>query len=196
MISSEYVEFVNSHTSEIAAYVNECFSLSKDYIRVKLIRKIKEYITPLPIHYVWQEDDWNPYDCSGKIVQEGLISLNQTVDEFLENEYSGNKEATYISGMGFSYNTYGDELHYDIIEIAYEIMICSIRRYIEQAFNILLTDEDLEDISIECREFDDIYDDCIASDFFSYESAVEFVGIGGMKLSELGKKDLKLFTKS
>lgn len=183
----QYIEFVNSHTDEIAKYVNDCFEQSKDFIRVKLLRKIREYLTPIPVHYE-KKDDNHPYDCSGVIVECGNISLNQSVTSFLKNEYSGNKEATYISGMGWNYNTYEDELHYYTIEIAADIMFPAIRRYIDNQFSTTLSDEEFQDIQDACSEFDEIYDNCIANEFFFCYLAIDYVGISDMSLTTIIKK--------
>lgn len=42
MNNSKYIDYVNSHVDEIAAYVDECFERSKDFIKIKLIRLINE----------------------------------------------------------------------------------------------------------------------------------------------------------
>ena len=183
----KYIEYVDSNTEKIASDVNSCFETSKDFIKAKLIEKIREYITPLPIHYVWEIDD-NPFDHSGIIVESGIINPNQTVKEFLENEYTGNREATFTSGRGWNYNTYGDELSYDTLEIGCGIMLSVIRRCIETEFSITLSDDDFEQIKESCRDFDDIYDNCIAFDFFGADAAVEFVGIENVKLIDIQKK--------
>lgn len=184
MDNSKYVKYVNSHEDEIAKYVNDCFEASKDVIRTTLMREIREYITPIPYHYDWQYDE-NPYDFSGEIVRNGYISLDQTIASFFEDEYTGDREATYISRMGFRYMTYGDELSYVTMQMASDIMFSAIKECIENQFNISLSDEELEDIRDNCRSFDPIYDECLASDFFFYESAINFVGIGNIKLTEL-----------
>lgn len=186
MNNSKYVEFVNNNIEQIAEYVNQSFEQSKEYIRMKLIRLIKAYLVAKPIHYV-NEDDGNPYDCSGILVKDGYVSFDQTVTEFLQEEYTGDKEPTYISGMGWHYNTYADDLSYDTINIAYDIMLSVIRRYIENEFTVALSDDDFEDIKSVCRDFDDIYDNCIASDFFFGEPAVEFCGLSDIKLRDLMK---------
>lgn len=183
---STYIEYVNSNTKNIANYVNSCFEMSKDFLKAKLIKKIREYINPLPIHYII-EFDGESYDYSGDIVENGFINLNQTIKEFLENEYSGNKEATYISRMGWRYNTYRDELHYDTIELAADIMFPAIRRCIEREFSIKLSEDDFEQIKESCGEFDEIYDNCIASDFFFGYPAIKFVGIENIKLTTIQK---------
>ena len=184
IITDKYIEYVNANTENIANYVTSCFEASKDLIRAKLIKEIKEYITPPPTHYVW-EYDGNPYDCSGEIIEDGVVNLNQTVKEFLENEYSGNQEPTFTSGMGWHYNNYEDELHYYTIELAGDIMNSAIRRCIETKFSVSLSDDDLEQIKESCDEFDEIYENCTAFDFFCSCFAVEFVGIENMKLTDI-----------
>lgn len=184
MNNSKYVEFVNDNIEQIAEYVNQSFEQSKEFIRTKLIRLIRAYLADKPIHYI-KEDDGNPYDCSGILVKDGYVSFDQTVIDFLQEEYTGDKEPTYISGMGWHYNTYADDLSYDTINIAYEIMLSAIRRYIENEFTVILSESEFDNIKTACRDFDDIYDICIAFDFFYGEPAVEFCGISDMKLSDL-----------
>lgn len=183
----EYIEYVDTNTENIANYVNSCFEESKDFIRAKLIREIRGYITPPPVHYVWKYDG-DPYDSSGIVVKKGLVNLNQTIKEFLENEYTGNKEATYTSGMGWHYNNYGDELSYYTLEIAGDIMHSAIQRFLEKEFGVKLSDDEFERIRESCGEFDPIYDNCFASDFFWSEFAVEFVGIENIRLADIQKK--------
>lgn len=187
MDNSKYIDYVNSHVDEITAYVDKCFEQSKDFIKIKLIRLIRDYLSPIPIHYVIK-NDYDPYDSSGILIEQGYVSLDQTVKEFLQNEYSGNKEATYTSGMGWDYNTYGHELHYETINIAADIMYSAICRYIEDQFHVSLSDEEIEDIHDSCEDFDRIYDNCIANEFFFGTPAVEFVGIENMLLKDIVKK--------
>lgn len=187
MDNSRYIDYVNTHVDEIAVYVDECFEQSKDSIKEKLICLIRDYLSPVPIHYVIKNDH-NPYDSSGILVEQGYVSLDQTVKEFLEDEYSGNKEATYTSGMGWNYNTYEYELHYKTINIAADIMFPAICRYIEDHFHVSLSDEEFEDIVDSCGDFDRIYDNCVATDFFFGTPAVEFVGIENMLLKDIVEK--------
>lgn len=187
MDNSKCVEYVNSHVDEIAEYVNECFDQSKEFIKARLIRRIRDELSPTPVHYEIKYV-YDPYDYSGILVEDGYISLDQTVGEFLENEYSGNKEATYESGRGWNYLTYGDEISYDTLDMASDIMFSAIRRHIENHFGENLSDDELEDIRESCSDFDDIYVDCKAYDFFCSMGAAEFVGIEDMQLKDIVKK--------
>lgn len=75
-----------------------------------------------------------PYDCSGEIymVSEKFDKNDySSLGDFLD-EYTGNREATYCSGCGWGYPTYGDELDYFLTELLCEIY--------EECFNFLLAE--------------------------------------------------------
>ena len=177
-------EYVNENVTKIAENVNKKFYRDKDYIKKQLIMTIQSFLSPIPVHYYWVYDGC-PYDYSGILVKDGFVSLEQTVDEFLSCEYSGNKESTYISRFGFSYNSYGDELSYVTLDIGIKIMDTCIREQIENHFRRKISEEELECIREECNNFDDIYINCLASEFFSYEVAIAFVDIGKLMLNEI-----------
>ena len=67
-------------------------------------------------------------------------------------------------------------------------MLSAIRRCIETEFSITLSDNEFEQIKVSCGEFDPIYDNCFASDFFWAEFAIEFVGIENIKLADIQKE--------
>lgn len=191
MNNSKYVEFVNNNIEQIAEYVNQSFEQSKEHIRMKLIHLIKDSLMDEPIHYV-KKYDRNSYDHSGILVKDGYISFNQTVMDFLQEEYTGNKEPTYgTSGRSWYYTTYMDSLHYVTIDIASDIALSAIRRCIENEFTVVLSDDEFDAIKTACRDFDDIYDNCMVFDFFFGGTAVEFCGLSDIKLSELMNTDHK-----
>lgn len=178
----QYANYVNSHVEEIARCVDARFEKDRIQIKGKIVEEIKSYITPLPVHFEIKRDN-NPFDRSGVLVEDGDVTLNQTIMDFLQNEYTGNKTATYMSGMGWSYDTYEDELGYLTLEMSYEIMILTIREHIESHYCVKLSDDEFEDIKCACYDFDDIYMDCIANEFCCPLEAIKFVGIGDIKLS-------------
>lgn len=91
MDNSKYIDYVNTHVDEIAVYVDECFEQSKDSIKEKLICLIRDYLSPVPIHYVIKNDH-NPYDSSGILVDQGYVSLDQTVKNFWRMSIVGIKK--------------------------------------------------------------------------------------------------------
>ena len=127
------LEIIKDHTEEIAKKINEQFELEKESIKEQLLDEIKGYITPVPSHYEWTRGDC-PYDDSGELYVDGLVSLDQTIAEFLENEYTGEKEATYESHRGFYYECYGDKLCYVTQDIEGEILRKVTRKYLEELF--------------------------------------------------------------
>lgn len=125
---------------------------------------------------------------SGELYEDGKVSLEQTVSEFLESEYTGASRATYVSHYGLSYNTYGDSLSDDTLEIGCSIMTDGIEDFVQRNAGIpceRFSREEFFDIKTECNEFDPIYDECRASDFFWATAAVEFAGIDKMTLKEV-----------
>lgn len=182
--TKQFIDYINCHITEIVNHINEQFHNSKDFIKAKILHEIKGYLEPLPIHYEWQYDGC-PYDCSGELVYDGYVSLNQTISDFLANEYSGQKVPTYESGRGFNYLTYGDKLSDFTRSLADTIMYNSVKSQLENVFDIVIDAELFSEI------MDDYYNinyiECLADDFFTYEIPIDFVDIGQMKLIQLTK---------
>ena len=116
---------------------------------------------PLP-HYRWIYDGC-PYDYSGELVRDGYIDTNITLGEFLE-EFRGDKEATYISGWGWKYTRYEEEVSFELLDIGEMIMRSVIERYVDK--NLLTGNS-------EWLFFDNIhdsfYDNTLTSSFFCTE---------------------------
>ena len=185
MSDNKYAKYIDDNIKDVANYVNNCFENSKESLKEKLINEIREYLEPLPIHYVLKPDD-NPYDHSGVLVEDGYISLDQTIEEFLENEYTGTKRASYISGMGWIYDDYGEELSYYTLDLAADIYFPAMRKYLEDKFSVSLSEEEFDKIRDLCGDL--VYDNSIASDFFFAECAIKYVGIENLKLTDIIKK--------
>lgn len=179
---TKYAEYIKEHAKEIGEKVNHEMRESIDSIREDLVDTIKAYLEFSPIHYEWQPDGC-PYDSSGKIVEKGTVSLDQTVKEFLSNEYTGRTTATFTSGHGLSYDAFGYELSYYTFELAEDFMYNVTKNELELVFPQEINDDMFNEIINYCH--DDIFDNCLAIDFFCWEPAIDFVGIGDIKLSEL-----------
>ena len=136
------------------------------------------------IDYIKQnEDEIAEYVNSLFLAQKDVIR-----EQLLESEYTGASRATYVSHYGLSYNTYGDSLSDDTLEIGCSIMTDGIKDFIQRNAGIpceRFSREEFFDIKTECNEFDPIYDECRASDFFWATAAVEFAGIDKMTLKEV-----------
>jgi hypothetical protein len=170
-----------------AEKINEGFSNAKEFIKARILNEVRNYLVPVPEHYEWVRGQCT-YDASGLLRKDGLISLNQTLSDFLENEYTGTSRPSYESGHGFFYDTYGDLLSQFTFELASDYMHQIINSIIEDRFDVSLTEDDLFTIRDNCDDYAPIYDACIAYDFFWWEGAVDFCDIRDMKLSDIARK--------
>ncbi len=184
--AEKYVVYAEDHCLEIAGHVNDCFDKKKDWIREELLTGIRGLLEPVPAHFVWYRGGC-PYDFSGELRKDGLVDLDQTVSDFLEHEYTGGSIATYESGCGLQWMTYGDGISYDTLEFAENIMQEGIREFLEGEFGEEIPQDVFEEVINTVH--DCIYDECVACNFFFWEGAVEFAGIGEMTLSEVVKKE-------
>lgn len=179
------LEIIKDHTKEITKKINEQFEQEKDSIKEQLLEEIRGYITPVPTHYKWTRG-YCPYDDSGEIYVDELVSLDQTIADFLENEFTGQRRATFISHQGFDYETYGDQISYLLKEVKENIVQKTVKKYVEELFREEISEDDLFRIFEEY--YSEIYAESIAFDFDFYGDAVKFTGIQNMKLSELVEK--------
>lgn len=184
----QYVDFVNDNTDLICREVDSELESSKDFIKKEILECVSSLIHPIPMHYERYFGDC-PYDDSGNILPDGRISLYQTIKDFLENEYVGTREATYVSHFGFNYPTYDKVVSEDTLNIATTIMSCTIQNLLEKHFNTKLSDDEIEIISGACCDFEDVYVGTHVSDFFYAEYAVEFCGIADTMLYTLAHND-------
>ncbi len=177
-------KYVLENSKVIATKIDQDYAVMKNKMIVFYLETIKEWIIPLPDHFEW-EDDGCPYDSSGIIVADGFISLDQTINDFLEKEYTGERMPSFISGMGFYYRTYGDKISDICSDRSWHHMLKIIKNTLEEAFSVRLTDDDISEIQSLSHEFDDIYTNCLVFDFYSYEGLLPFLGIGNIKLNEI-----------
>ena len=178
---NRYEEYIEAHAEEIAQLVNQDFENNKDELKIKVLHIIWGYIHPVPPHYIWVSNGC-PYDISGELKKAGMVDLNQTIAEFLEHEYNGNSSATYVSGCGLNWDTYGDRLGFETLNLGGEILQKRTEECLKSAFPDI-TNEEIEYAFNE--KLDNVYDLSYASDFFFYEKVIEFLGIGDTLLKNL-----------
>lgn len=179
-----YLNYINSHMADIAKYTDNYFERLKDYIYRELKSEIISYITPVPTHYEWEWDGC-PWDNSGQLREEGKISLDQTVEQFLMEEYTGNKIASYCSGCGFFWLKYKDILEYKVRELSVVLMVKAIKEYLEKEFSCVLSRQDMDDLWDITDCWNDIYDYSMLLTFDIDTEAVKFVGLDTVKLYSL-----------
>ena len=184
---AKYVEYVESNLDEIVAYTDKKFEESKDELKEKLLNEVKQQLSSVPEHYVWKHSESGSYDQSGHLREDGYVSLNQTLNEFLENEYSGRRTFTGVKRMKWQYEKWDEEFFDICYEISGDLIRSCIRKCIEEHFDEKYSNDEAS--SIIDVVYDTVYDECIGNQFFNVISAMDFVGIGDMLLSDIVEKD-------
>lgn len=177
-------EYIVQNLGDIIKYINSQLPDMHSYIANRVLGEIRSYLSPLPKHYRWEIDEAVTWDRSGRIEQDGLISLNQTVKTFLEEEYTGNSLATYESGRGLDYLTYIDKLDDFIRDLGVELKRALTARYIENNTGIVLEDKDYTTVS-DCISDNDDFDEDLDIDFFDCTDVMRVLGISDVLLGDL-----------
>lgn len=176
--------YIVQNLGDIIKYINSQLPDMHSYIANRVLGEIRSYLSPLPKHYKWEIDEAVSWDSSGRIVQDGLISLNQTVKTFLEEEYTGDSLATYESGRGLDYMTYIDKLDDFVRYLGAELKIALTVRYIENDTGIVLEDKDYTTVNEFLMDNDDLDDD-LDIDFFDCNDVMKILGISDVLLGDL-----------
>lgn len=187
----KYVDCIYDHDKEIVIYINKQFNESKIEIREDILNKIKDFLSPIPDHYRWKYDGC-PYDFSGKLVKKRKINLDQTILDFLKNEYTGKREESHCRGFNdnfkYYFPKYKDLLIDFTIPYANNFVCQCIHKYLNIHFQTNISGTDFKNIMDECCIIDEIYCDSITEYFISAERLLKYLKIGKMKLSELMEK--------
>lgn len=181
-----FADYIENNCESIAKEVDREFENQKGKIRKEIVNEIARYLDPVPPHYEWY-DDGIPWDHSGDLRKEGTVSLDQSVEDFLEHEYTGNWTPTFESHYGKMYDTYDTNLSYTTYEIGYTIMTDVILKSLNRAFNCSLTEKDAFGYNgiFLTDYFDPVYEQCQAFEFFFASEACKYVGILNMSLQDI-----------
>lgn len=189
---AQYAEYVNSHTEEIAKKVTDAFEEQQEFLKASVLSYVKEhYLTPLPAHKEWIDTE----GCGELLADFGLISINQTLGEFL-NEYTGKSTPVTKSKNDLYWEDYGDALSEDyVIDLGKNLMMSVIRKELEEKFGTV-SDKEFEELKNASDMFDDIFDFTPPYEFNCAENALEYLGIADIPLRQLvDKKTIKSFAK-
>ena len=116
---------------DICAEIEQEFRKKKKDLRAYLAILIGHICSwgNMPEHFVWVNDNC-PYDHSGILKEAGQIPKDISISDFLSKEYTGAKMPTFMSGRGWDYEKYNDELSYYTQEMAEDIMKSVISRHV------------------------------------------------------------------
>ena len=161
-----YASYVKSHAVDIGAFVNEYFTDSKEYVRARLYKKLKEV-------YAGRAAETNLTEDRSVIEQIALDYAGTTIQQ-----KDGSTDADVSAESIRCLNIFTSEL-------GTEVMTSAVMTYIEEHFEIELDDNDFDKICEDCDNFREIEKNCIASDFRNCINAVRFAGLGDCRMAEL-----------
>jgi hypothetical protein len=165
------------HAKEIAEQINRDFIEKKEEFRLVALGVIKDYITPVPPHF---ELDGKELKCKG------TIDLNQTISNFLSNEYLppffAGKNATWwefqcqkISQMKPKYE---DFFRFEIHNIVFEIVEKRIESILAAEF------PEYEGLGLYYNLFAYVQNS-VPVQVFDFWTAIDLLEIGDVSLKDL-----------
>ena len=170
----KYLRYIEDNLDEVTEKVTRIFDERKKGLAATLRGMLRDAVS-CATHYEWRRGDC-PYDTSGELKDCGDIDLNISIADFLEEEYTGDAKATYVSGHGLEYETYQDSLTNDTITFCENVLRDAVMICLQEAFpEDEVTERDTEEVIYECH--DDIYDNCPAERFWPCSGALEYCGI-------------------
>lgn len=161
-------EELMKNDSDVIQKIEDLFESKKQDVADIILNEIRDIYADRPLHYKWKRSSI-PWDSSKKLVEDGMISDNITLLEFLE-EYTGCWRPTYESKQGWIYENYDDEISYETLEAGEKIMAEVLQKYIPDNcsrdeiwyFNDLIHDH--------------FYDETPASRFFTTLGTINYLG--------------------
>lgn len=175
-------KYFQDHAKEIAEQINRDFIEKKEEFRLVALGVIKGYITPVPPHF---ELDGEELKCKG------TIDLNQTISNFLSNEYLppffAGKNASWwefqcqkISQMKPKYE---DFFRFEIHNIVFEIVEKRIESILAAEF------PEYEGLGLYCNLFAYVQNS-VPVQVFDFWTAIDLLEIGDVLLKDLKKESL------
>lgn len=175
-------KYFQDHAKEIAGQINQDFIEKKEGFRLVALDVIKGYITPVPPHYELDGE---------KLKHKGTLDLNQTVSNFLSNEYLppffAGKNATWwelqcqkISRMKPKYE---DFFRFEIHNIVFEIVEKRIESILAAEF------PEYEGLGLYCNLFAYVQNS-VPVQVFDFWTAIDSLEIGDVSLKDLKKESL------
>lgn len=155
---------------DIIDFIKQYLSDNKTEISSKIFTILRDTILTYKDHYVWESGDCE-YDYSGEIHKDGIIDNSISISNFLENEYTGNTFATYISHYGLHHETCCDVFTQDTDHYMYELMLDLIVKFFDTYCCTVIDKDDLFDVT------DDVYEGTEICYFDCIETITEYTGL-------------------
>ena len=164
----EKAEKLMENDSDVIQKIEDLFESKKQDVADIILNEISAIYADRPLHYRWKRGGI-PWDSSGELVEDGILSDNISLLDFLE-EYTGGWIPTYVSGQGKIYEDYDYEISSETQEAGEKIMAEVLQKYIPDNcskdeiwyFNDLIHDH--------------FYDETPTSSFFSTRGTIDYLG--------------------
>lgn len=175
-------KYFQDHAKEIAEQINQDFIEKKEEFRLVALDVIKSYITPIPPHF---ELDGEELKCKG------MLDLNQTVSNFLRNEYlppffAGNNATWWelqCQKISRTKPKYEDFFRFEIHNIVFEIVEKRIESILAAEF------PEYEGLGLYCNLFAYVQNS-VPVQVFDFWTAIDLLEIGDVSLKDLKKESL------
>ena len=179
-----YTDYICGNVLSVAERINMYFDDHEEEIRKRLLDIVRNTVMCHPEHYDWVSKHTDRRGYGGRLVENGQISLDQTLNSFL-TEYTGGHNLMYRNIKEIVWDTYGDELSGEFDNVGRLALLAALKEILNEQFNASLADNMVEDIYIYCPDGDEVFDNCKAAEFFSAGDVVETYDIGDMLLSDI-----------
>lgn len=161
---------IDYNLCDIVNFIKQYLTDNKTEISNKIFTILRDTILTYKDHYTWECGDCE-YDYSGEINRDGNIDTSISILNFLENEYTGEKFATYVSNYGWHYETCGDVFTQDTSHYMYELMLDLIVKFFDIYCCTVINKDDLFDLT------DDVYEGTEICYFDCIETIKEYTGL-------------------
>ena len=154
------LNYIKENTDELFEVANSMAENAHiiNNVRESILSDVGKILQKPLKHYEWVPGDCT-WDYSGEIEENGIIPLNITLEDFLENEYTGNSTATFISRYGLAYEQYGEYFANEMVGYFMNEISSYMRDYINGMCGTNLTEKEFNEIDNINYDFTSIYED-------------------------------------
>lgn len=183
MNTEKYINFINSHPAEAGKAILKEFVSTEEKTRNMVICKLKSYLIPTPEHFVRESDDCD------ELTPDGLVSLDQTVYQFLEDEYISAKKIPYADGREMFFTTYGNDFTRFSNNIVDKAITDGLKNYLEDNFKVSLSENDVNKIQADPKfDYGVLLKKCPLIGFLYVTSFVKEFKLDTVSLSDILKE--------
>lgn len=189
-----FIEFVRDNSAVIIDELR--MNLFGDHrIKKEFIKFLEDTITgpgglpKLLERYEWRPDNC-PYDHSGDVYETGVINIDESVADFIE-EYDGGWKPTFESGRGKEFTRLEEGISEYLMMEPYNVSRRIIHNMLDDKFPGEINDDNFQDILDELDwEISDMIDDAGGLNVLYYDGLIDYYGLSDQSVRNVIDKDL------